>query len=123
MKIEILIAAALGWILTSVMLPLVIRGANRHQLLDHPDGGRRIHPRPIPRLGGVAIWFGVILASVAVLAMTFAIQATAPRDSNLLTGLLIGCSIVFVTGLLDDLRGIPPVGKLIAQGFAAAVVI
>jgi UDP-GlcNAc:undecaprenyl-phosphate GlcNAc-1-phosphate transferase len=43
------------------------------------------------------------------------------EQRNFFSGVLLGGGIVFLTGLWDDLRGLPPIAKLIAQGAAAAV--
>jgi UDP-GlcNAc:undecaprenyl-phosphate/decaprenyl-phosphate GlcNAc-1-phosphate transferase len=120
---------AFGLALTLVLLitPLVIRSANALKLYDSPDGDRRMHALPIPRLGGVAVFLGA--AAVACLLFI----RTSPRfttpgpigDAQIrfLAGAFIGSAILFLTGLVDDIRGLSPSVKFIAQLFAAAVAI
>jgi UDP-GlcNAc:undecaprenyl-phosphate/decaprenyl-phosphate GlcNAc-1-phosphate transferase len=113
-----LVAAVVGFVVASALLPVVIRWAREQSLLDFPDDIRRRHAAPTPRLGGIAIFVAVALASIVGLA-----EAGAPGVPTIWPGLLLGASIVFVIGVIDDIRGVPPLMKLIGHSTAAAVVI
>lgn len=85
--------------------PLVRRLSLRLRIVDEP-GGRRIHSGSIPRLGGIAVFlaFQIVLgllgrASVGPLAL--------------------GALLVFLIGLLDDLRGVTPLPKIAVHFLAA----
>ena len=118
---------AFGLALTLVLLvtPLVIRSAGALKLYDAPDGGRKSHETPVPRLGGVAVW----LCATAVGCVLF--LHTSPHfvtpgpegDAQLrvLAGALIGSGLLFLTGLVDDVRGLTPAVKGIAQVVAAGI--
>ena len=118
---------AFGLALTLVLLvtPLVIRSAGALKLLDAPDGGRKSHETAVPRLGGVAVW----LSSAAVVCILF--SHTSPlfvtpgpagdAQIRLLAGALIGSGMLFLTGLVDDVRGLTPAVKGIMQVVAAGV--
>jgi UDP-GlcNAc:undecaprenyl-phosphate/decaprenyl-phosphate GlcNAc-1-phosphate transferase len=114
------VAAALS---AAVAVPLITALATRWRLLDYPDGDRHLHDRPVPRLGGVAVFVGLTLAISlsAVMAPVF-VQAT-PWAAPLNRALLAGSAILFVVGLLDDVRGVSPVWKLVVQTVAAALVL
>ena len=56
-----LFIAAVAALVTLLITPLVRRFALDRGLVDYP-GGRKIHSKPIPRLGGVAIFAGVVAA-------------------------------------------------------------
>src|SRR5436190_6831649 len=79
--------------------------------------GDRWHERKTPILGGVGLFAGLLAGVGAALA------ADALEPSKELFGILGGCGIVFVAGLLDDLRALPPAAKLASQIGAAALVI
>ncbi len=79
--------------------------------------GDRWHERATPTFGGVGI-FGGLLAGVGG---ALAVGALEPTEE--LGGILGGCSILFVAGLVDDVRSLSPLAKLAAQVAAAAVVI
>ena len=77
----------------------------------------RWHERETPALGGIGI-FGGFAAAVLL-----AVAVRAVGGSGELFGVLGGAAILFVAGVADDLRSLPPVAKLAAQIGAAAVVL
>ena len=98
---------------------LTIRGllhtsAARH-LVAAPRA-ERWHIRSTPLLGGSGIFAG-LLAAVAVAVSTGTLSV-----SSELGGILGGCAILFLAGLVDDLLHLPPLAKIAAQVVAAVVV-
>jgi UDP-GlcNAc:undecaprenyl-phosphate/decaprenyl-phosphate GlcNAc-1-phosphate transferase len=79
--------------------------------------GERWGERETPTFGGVGIFLGLWAGILAVFA------ASGVAVSEELLGILGGCSIVFVVGLVDDIRSLPPAVKLAAQLGAAALVL
>lgn len=77
----------------------------------------RWHTRSTPLLGGSGI-FGGMLVACGIAVATGVVPA-----SRELGGILGGCAILFVAGLVDDVFHLPPLAKLAAQGGAAALVI
>ena len=99
-------AAAASFLLS----PLSCRLARRVGAIDMPVDGRRMHERPIPRCGGLAL-FPVILA----LALA--------ADHPLSLSVTLGGGLIFLSGVLDDLYSLSPTAKLIFQGAAALTVL
>ena len=121
------IIVAVAAIVTLVVTPLVRAFALRRGLVDRP-GGRKVHTHAIPRLGGVAIFAGVMSA--------VAVQAAGERFLGWggtvigggtararVLGILIGLTLVFLVGLVDDLRNLSPGVKFAGQLAAAAIVV
>jgi UDP-GlcNAc:undecaprenyl-phosphate/decaprenyl-phosphate GlcNAc-1-phosphate transferase len=111
-----LTAAALALVAT----PPIAALAGRLGAVDTP-GPRRIHARPVPRLGGVAL----LLAAVAALYLT-PLLGVRPLDVLQAQGwhlgwLLSGVLLIGATGVIDDVRGLPPLAKLGLQILAAGV--
>src|SRR3954463_4272009 len=107
---------------TLLMVPPVMRLAISKHWLDEPDGLRRSHSRPVPRLGGVGIFAGVVLAfgAAPLIGLLFgAAPAVPPLPSA--GALILASGILFLIGLCDDLRGVPPLAKLAGQTLAAVV--
>src|SRR5437762_539807 len=71
---------------------------------------RRLTRRPIPRLGGLAIFLGIVVPSLAFLNL-----------SDETRGVLLGAAVATVVGAVDDFRGLSPPTKLAGQVAAAAI--
>ncbi len=99
---------------TVLLVPLVRRQAITAGYYDAP-GERKIHKHPIPRLGGIAIWLGFMLALgvISLFKWNHELNSAIP-------GVLTAGGIVFILGLLDDLFNLSPYLKLVIQ-FGAAL--
>ena len=91
--------------------------ALRRGLCDQPDQAVKIHARPIPYLGGCAIWLAWSAGTLAY-GLT-----TESANWGALAALLVGGTVAFVTGLIDDLKNIDPRAKLLGQALAGAVLL
>jgi UDP-N-acetylmuramyl pentapeptide phosphotransferase/UDP-N-acetylglucosamine-1-phosphate transferase len=85
----------------------------QHVWLDHPNE-RSLHTAPVPRLGGVAIWLGVVCA-IGLLQQTLMDEVGAY--------LSIAAVLLLVTALLDDRHGLHPLLRLVAQMSAACLLV
>lgn len=112
MSIEARAAAAGGAALLAALLftPVCQRAARARGILAHPTG-RGVHREPIPYLGGLAILGGVVIGAVF-----------CPYSMKLV-GLLLAAVTVTVIGVLDDVRDLSPLAKLLLTMAAAAVLI
>lgn len=108
-----------------ILIPGVIRGAGSLKLLDSPDDGRRQHEEPVPRVGGVAVYLAATAVACAVFARASPLFVTpgAAGDEQIrfLAGALLGSALLFLTGFVDDVRGLSAGAKSIAQIAAALV--
>lgn len=120
-SLAVVVSFAIGLPLTKV----VIRIAKRYGWMDVPSDERRVHHSPVPRLGGVAIFFSTAIALVVVLGGYWYLTGVHPQVpfGPMLPGVVLGSSAIFLTGLLDDLRGVAPRFKLVAQSAAALAVV
>lgn len=104
--------------ITFVATPLVRAAAARVGAIDHPSD-RKVHARPTPTLGGLAIFLGVLgAAGVALLLPEF---RDLFRQSSELLGIGAGAVVIFALGAVDDFRDLPAPVKLAGQVFAAGV--
>jgi UDP-GlcNAc:undecaprenyl-phosphate GlcNAc-1-phosphate transferase len=102
-----------------VLTPLVRGLAVRRGLLDRPDGRRKAHPTPVPRLGGLAVYASFLAASGVVLALVQDTTAFGPAFREAFLHLAVAGTAVVLIGLADDLHGVKPAAKLLVQGLAA----
>ncbi len=89
-----------------IVTPMVIWIAPRIGAVDRP-GVRTIHERPIPRIGGVAIFVAAMTLIVAVLCVDNVIGEAFRTKWLQMTTLLCSATFIFLIGLVDDLRGLP----------------
>ena len=108
--------------LSLFLTPLVRNQARRLGLVDMPDGHRKIHRTPVPRVGGVAILAATVgayaLLLLAGLSAGHIVLSGAPFAVRLLPAVII----IFGVGLADDIFAIRPWYKLAAQIAAATLV-
>ena len=89
---------------------------------DKPDMARKIQKQPVPYLGGVAIALGTILVSYSALLT----QDFSMKSLGLASSVLVPAILISAMGLWDDLRGLQPWPRLIAQtsaGTAMALIL
>src|SRR5690348_4898703 len=110
--------------LTSLLTSLVTAERLTHVNVRgrHPERSRHWSASGIPRIGGIAVFFSAPLAIGSVGLALRAFTGISPRLPELAEGLIVGAAILFVIGLLDDLRGVRPTGKILAQTAAALLV-
>lgn len=113
MILSALVVLACAFFLTFLVAPVVIEVASRNRLYDRPNQ-RKIHPRRVSSLGGVAILVGFLITCLFFIPFT----SNPEIRLYLATGL-----VVFLLGLKDDLSDLSAKNKLIGQLFIAAVII
>lgn len=107
-----------SFILSLVGTHLFKRIAYRFKIMDVPNL-RSSHSRPTPRGGGMAIFFSFYLT----LFFALLLFQSKNFDSKWLWGLILGGTIVSVGGFLDDIRGLSPLFRLLAQVIAGSILI
>jgi UDP-GlcNAc:undecaprenyl-phosphate/decaprenyl-phosphate GlcNAc-1-phosphate transferase len=104
----ILLFAFLG---TGALTPVMVQVGHRWNLVDTPTD-RKIHARPTPRLGGIAVYLGFV-GSVLL-------NSILP---DWMSAILAAGSLLLIIGVLDDVHELPASVKLIGQIVAAGIVI
>lgn len=106
-----------GLVLTRVMRDLALRWG-----LYDTGGGRKIHKRPIPRVGGVAVLLSMAIPLLGLSFWDNDISREFITDTPLLISILGGGGLLAAVGLWDDLRDTRALVKLAAQVIAAVIV-
>ena len=104
-----------AFIFSVVLVPLVRKMCLKEGYYDIPNE-RKIHTKPIPRLGGIAIWLGTIFSLITVVL----ISGIYPFG-NSLSAVLVGGTIMFIMGMVDDTYGLSAKFKFIIQIGAALI--
>src|SRR5205085_2303730 len=93
----------------------------RYGWLDEPRDKRRVHAKPVPRLGGVAI-YAALLVALAVLPFIHNLLTQTLSDSRRqLFIVLVPATCALLFGIYDDFRGTNARFKFIAQGLAGVL--
>jgi UDP-GlcNAc:undecaprenyl-phosphate/decaprenyl-phosphate GlcNAc-1-phosphate transferase len=101
--------ALVAFVVVVLLTPAVGGMARRLGVVDVP-GGRRVNQLPVPRLGGLALFLGLLVPALAFLHVGHETR-----------GLLLGAAVAVTVGIIDDFRGLPWYGKLGGQAAAAGV--
>ena len=99
-------------VISFLMCPLVKSFAYKIGAIDVPKDNRRMHKKPVPRLGGLAIFLGFIVS----------ILLFAKIDGEM-QGILLGAVIIVVLGVVDDMTPLRAYFKFFVQIVAALVAV
>ncbi|MEK3857178.1 glycosyltransferase family 4 protein [Cytobacillus sp. FSL H8-0458] len=111
MTIQLIFAFFVSLVTVLAVTPFIIKLAIKINATDKPNQ-RKVHAKIMPRLGGLAIFIGVIAGYFA-----------AGLYTQKMTGIIIGAFIIVIIGILDDKYELSAKYKLIGQIMAAAVVV
>ena len=109
--IKIVTMFALAFAIAFVLTPLSIRLAHKIGAVDVPLDKRRMHSRPIPRFGGIALFLSTTI-SILLLNGSFPKIQIA----------LIGGAFMYLLGAIDDLKNLKPLTKATGQVIIACFV-
>ncbi len=104
----IVVAAGISCAIT----PLVKRLAKKVGAMDIPKDHRRMHHKPIPRMGGLSIFLAFLIS--------FLIFGEMDRG---LRGILLGATVIVVLGITDDIKTLRALPKFGIQILAAVLVV
>lgn len=111
LMVKILIMVFSIFLFVAFMVPFVKKIAEHVGAMDIPNE-RKVHTKPMPRLGGLAIYFGFLLGY-----MLFG------EHSLIMNAILIGSFIIVLTGVIDDIKPLTAATKFIGQLAAALIVV
>ena len=115
------LAALTAGVMTSLLVPFVAKLALVLRAVDYP-GERRFHGMAVPRLGGLAIGLGLACGPGALALMKWHTWSVRVANNDF-AAVLVGCAIVFVLGIVDDLVSVSTPMKLAAEAVAATLVV
>jgi UDP-GlcNAc:undecaprenyl-phosphate/decaprenyl-phosphate GlcNAc-1-phosphate transferase len=110
---NILLSAALAFLITFFAIPIIIQVAKDKKLFDEPDE-RKVHKTVIPTLGGLGIFAGFIIATL---------MGVPSGIGSELQYFAAATTVIFFLGLKDDILVLSASKKFIGQLIAAGIVI
>ncbi len=110
---DLVFCFSIAFAISLASTPFIITLAHKIGAIDVPNDKRRVHKDPIPRLGGLAIFYGFLIA-----LLCFA----NPIDEQM-RGIIIGSLIIVGVSIIDDVKQLRAIVKLAAQILAALVAV
>ncbi len=98
-------------LITAIITPLSILIAPKVGAMDVPKDKRRVHNKPMPRFGGIALYAGIMIG-LAIFA----------QGRPHIAAIMVGCTLIYVLGAVDDIKGMKPIIKFAGQVVCASVV-
>lgn len=111
-SLKVLATLGTATAISCALTPLIKLFARRIGAMDIPKDERRMHKKPIPRLGGLGIVLGFLIS--------FLIFGNLETE---LRGILIGAALVVVLGIVDDIHSLRALPKFAVQIMAAVIVV
>lgn len=106
--IVFILSAAVAFLMTPIAKKIAVKlGA-----IDMPKEERRVHEKPIPLMGGLAIYISFIAVSLCF----------SKLDRNVI-GIALGSTLLIICGMIDDVKPLRPIQKLVFQVLAAVILI
>jgi UDP-GlcNAc:undecaprenyl-phosphate GlcNAc-1-phosphate transferase len=122
MVINMIIAFLIASVTSLAITPLTIKLAYKVGAVDIPKDERKIHSKPMPRIGGLSFIIAFLISTIFVL-LSCKIDRSINFTGTNLIGFYAGAMIIAVVGLIDDIKNIKPWMKLLGQVLAAICVI
>ena len=97
----------------------VLKIAKVKNLVDNPDG-RKLQKSPVPVVGGIAVFFGIVFGLLASMAVYYAIHRDMPAytagvAANELLSLILAMVVMLYTGTMDDILGLTPKARFVIE--------
>ena len=109
---QIFLMVITTFVFTALIMPLTNVIAHHTGAIDVPKDNRRVHNKPIPKLGGLGIFTGFLFGY-----MLFGIQSIQ------MNSILIGSFIIIMYGIIDDIKTLPAKYELLGQLLAASTIV
>lgn len=106
----VVLALLAALVVSFLMTPVVKSFAYKVGAIDVPKDDRRMHKKPIPRLGGLAIFFGFMVSILLFVEITPEMRS-----------ILLGAVVIVVLGVVDDIMALPAMLKFVVQIAAALI--
>lgn len=109
--LDVIIMVAVTFIVSLISVPVAKKIAAHVGALDIPNS-RKVHSKPMPRMGGLAIYFAFLVGYILF-----------GQISSKMISILIGSFIILVTGIIDDIKPIDAKVKMLGQILSALIVV
>ncbi|HEY7280674.1 MAG TPA: MraY family glycosyltransferase [Actinomycetota bacterium] len=117
-----LLVFGVTFLISFLATPVIRKMALKVGAVDRPND-RKVHPRPTPTMGGLALFLAVVVGMAVAHQLHFVDFKRLFRTSLEPTGVLVACAVVVAIGIYDDVRGTAAPVKLAGQIMAAGLLV
>lgn len=110
---NLIVPMLLSFIISIIFTPIVIKIAYHVNAIDIPKDDRRVHTKPIPRLGGLSIYVACMIS----------LATFNKLPDNKLLGIIVGSTLIVFMGFIDDINPISAKNKLLVQIISAGILV
>ncbi|MGA2440986.1 MAG: MraY family glycosyltransferase [Tepidisphaeraceae bacterium] len=111
-----------AFIVSFIFTPIMRLVANYYGIIDQPDHLRKLHTSPVAYLGGVAVFMGWV-AGLATSQLHIPQDQIGSAHLQVKLNIVFGALIIVAMGLWDDVKRLPPRGKILGQVIAALILL
>ena len=119
-RLYIILALLIGAIVTATVIPLIIAFCRKFGYYDQPDE-RKMHHVAIPRLGGLTFLPAMAMGGIITLLVYYANTVETPYFQVTTALMIVGATIVYLMGVLDDLLDLSANLKFIILAIGSAM--
>ena len=124
---NIAIAFILAFIISFMTTPYTIKIADKIGAVDVPKDQRRMHKKAMPKFGGPAVIIGFLISVIyllCVMSIEGSIELFGSENYGIkLIGVLLGTIVITIVGIIDDIKTLKPIPKLLGQLLAAVIIV
>ena len=124
--LNMLMTFVIACVATVILTPFSIRLAYKVGAIDIPKDERRVHSKPMPRIGGLSFIIGFFISTLIMFLLCNIDRTVESIDVNI-WGFYLGAVIISIIGFLDDInvseKGLKPIVKLGGQILAAICIV
>lgn len=110
---KFIIPMLMAFVISYLMTPVAKHIAIKIGAIDVPKDNRRVHTKPTPRMGGLAIY----------IAFTICMFVFSDIATKKLIGIFIGSTLLVIMGIVDDVKPLKASLKLVVQLIAALILV
>ena len=120
MTVSVVIGALVALIAVNWVYFKILTIAFRKKLVDNPDA-RKLQKRPVPVVGGLAVFFGVLFGLMAAAMCHNLFMPDVPNVS--LFPVLCAMGVMLYVGAMDDLIGLTPLSRIVIETVSILAII
>lgn len=119
--LQLILAALVSFISVEWIYGKILKIAKQKGLVDSPDA-RKLQTSPVPVLGGIAVFFGLVAGILLFSALTGVFSGSVGTMPDLLP-VLMGAILMLYIGSMDDILGLSPFVRMVAEAFVILCII